>query len=85
MTEAEPTAIMVWSRRKLMDGQCRVLDSDIVWAVISSIWVEEWGEQGNLLLNRDGVIPYRVQSRLRRWTDRLVRTSDLVVVDFMDE
>lgn len=63
---------------RLYDVLGRPLDRDRVWDVFAIGWVPEWAAFGAILVDRSGVVPYRVPGVGGAYLSRVVDTRDLV-------
>lgn len=67
---------------RLYDAAGRCLPRDHVWQVLLVGWVPAWRAFGAVLVDRRGVIPYRVPGVGGAYLARVVDTRDLVVLEF---
>lgn len=65
---------------RLYDAAGRRQPRDRVWQVLCVAWVPEWHAFGAVLVDRHGVIPYRVPGVGGAYLARVVDTRDLVML-----
>lgn len=63
---------------RLYDASGRIQDRDRVWEVFIVGWVPEWSSFGAVLVDRRGMVPYRVPNVGGAYLARVFDTRDLV-------